>query len=68
MTEAEKNAAKELRETERQLQVHKQTISRLKRMSAKLPLAEEVRILFLFRILNLSFYRKNESQSRQEVC
>jgi len=41
MTEAEKNAAKELRETERQLQVHKQTISRLKRMSAKLPVAEE---------------------------
>jgi len=41
MTEAEKNAAKELRETERQLQVHKQTISRLKRMSAKLPPAEE---------------------------
>lgn len=66
MTEAEKNAAKELRETERQLQVHKQTISRLKRMSAKLPPAEEVRILF--RNLNLSLYRKNESQSRQEVC
>ena len=66
MTEAEKNAAKELRETERQLQVHKQTISRLKRMSAKLPHAEEVRILFIN--LNSSFRRKNKSQSHQEVC
>ena len=46
MTEAEKNAAKELRESERQLQVHKQTISRLKRISAKLPPAEEVKTLF----------------------
>ncbi len=66
MTEAEKNAAKELRETERQLQVHKQTISRLKRMSTKLPHAEEVRILFIN--LNSSFRRKNKSQSHQEVC
>ncbi|CAG5099342.1 Oidioi.mRNA.OKI2018_I69.XSR.g16463.t1.cds [Oikopleura dioica] len=41
MTEAEKEAAKELRESERQLQVHKQTISRLKKMSNKLPLPEE---------------------------
>ena len=66
MTEAEKNAAKELRESERQLQVHKQTISRLKRISAKLPPVEEVKTLFSD--INLSFHRKSESQSLQEVC
>ena len=46
MTEAEKEAAKELRESERQLLVHKQTINRLKKMSNKLPLPEEVTSVF----------------------
>ena len=69
MTEAEKEAAKELRESERQLQVHKQTISRLKKMSNKLPLPEEVLLIFHQDLLqHLKCYISHSGDGKEQCC